>query len=73
VGFVVDKLPLGEVLSEYFGFSCQFSFYRLLHTHHHILSSGAGAIDQIVVDMASGTVSPHPEKILLVIYLQIYL
>jgi hypothetical protein len=26
VGFVVDKVALGEVFSEYFGFPCQFSF-----------------------------------------------
>jgi hypothetical protein len=40
VGFVVDKVSLGRVSSEYFGFLCQFSFHRLLHTHH--LSSEAG-------------------------------
>jgi hypothetical protein len=34
VGFVVDKVALGQISSEYFGFSCQ-SFRRLLHTHHH--------------------------------------
>jgi hypothetical protein len=46
VGFVVDKLALGQILSEYFGFPCQFSFRRLIHTHHH-LSSGAGTTCQI--------------------------
>jgi hypothetical protein len=25
----------GAVFSEYFGFSCQFSFHRLFHAHHH--------------------------------------
>jgi hypothetical protein len=35
VGFVVDKVALGQVFSEYFGFPCQFTFYRLLHNHHH--------------------------------------
>jgi hypothetical protein len=45
VGFVVDKVALGQVFSEYFGFSCQFSFHQLLHNHHH-LSSGAGTIGQ---------------------------
>jgi hypothetical protein len=43
VGFVVDKVALGQVFSEYFGFPCQSSFHQLLHNHHH-LSSGAGAI-----------------------------
>jgi hypothetical protein len=27
VGFVVDKVALGQVFSEYFGFPCQFSFH----------------------------------------------
>jgi hypothetical protein len=40
-------------LTFYFSFSCQFSFHRLLHTHHH-LSSGAGTIGQIVADVPSG-------------------
>jgi hypothetical protein len=41
VGFVVDKVALGQVSSEYFGFPCQSSF----HNHPH-LSSGAGTIGQ---------------------------
>jgi hypothetical protein len=45
VGFVVDKVALGQVFSEYFGFPCQFSFHQLLHNHPH-LSSGAGIIGQ---------------------------
>jgi hypothetical protein len=50
-GFVVDKVALGQVVSEYFGFPCKFLFHRLLHTHH--LSSGAGTVGQIVVDVSS--------------------
>jgi hypothetical protein len=53
VGFVVDKVALGQVFSEYFGFPYQFSFYRLLHTRHH-LSSGAGTVRLIVAGVASG-------------------
>jgi predicted glycosyl hydrolase (DUF1957 family) len=34
VGFVVDKVALGQVFSEYFGFPCQ-SFHRFLHPHNH--------------------------------------
>jgi hypothetical protein len=49
VGFVVDKVALGQVSSEYFGFPCQ-PFHRLLHTHP---SFGAGAIGQIVTDVPS--------------------
>jgi hypothetical protein len=52
VGFVVHKVVLGQVFSENFGFSYQFSFYRLLHTHH--LSSGAGTIGQLMADVRSG-------------------
>jgi hypothetical protein len=49
--FVVDKVALGQVSSEYFGFTCQFSFQRLLHTHE--LSSGAGTMGQLVADVPS--------------------
>jgi hypothetical protein len=28
VGFVVDKVALGQVFSEYFGFPCQSSFHQ---------------------------------------------
>jgi hypothetical protein len=33
VVIVVDKVALGQVFSEYFGFSCQ-EFHRMLHIHH---------------------------------------
>jgi hypothetical protein len=56
VGFVVGKVALGQAFSEYFGFLCQFSFHRLLHTHHH-LPSGAGTIGQTVADVSSGSVA----------------
>jgi hypothetical protein len=45
VGFVLDKVALGQVFSEYFGFPGQSSFHQLLHNHPH-LSSGAGTIGQ---------------------------
>jgi hypothetical protein len=36
VEFVVDKVALGQVFSEYFGFPCESSFHQiLLHHHHH--------------------------------------
>jgi hypothetical protein len=60
VGFVVDKVALGQVFSKYFGFPCQFSFHRLLHTHH--LSSGAGTIGQIVADIPSGLSLTPPQE-----------
>jgi hypothetical protein len=33
MGFVVDKVALGQVFSEYFGFSCQL-FHQFLHHHN---------------------------------------
>jgi hypothetical protein len=45
VGFVVDKVALGQVFSEYFGFPCRSSFHQLLHNHPH-LSSGVGTKGQ---------------------------
>jgi hypothetical protein len=64
---VEEKMALEQVLSEYFGFSCQFSFHRLLHAHH--LSSGADTIRQLVADvpqlMLCGiSVACHIEKLL---------
>jgi hypothetical protein len=35
VGFVVDKVALGQVSSEYFGFPCLSSFHQILHHHNH--------------------------------------
>jgi hypothetical protein len=35
VGFVVDKVALGQGFSEYFGFPCQSSFHQILHHHNH--------------------------------------
>jgi hypothetical protein len=58
VGFVVDKVAVGQVSSEQFSFSRQFSLHRLLHTHH--LSSEAGTISQIAADVPSGlSLTPH--------------
>jgi hypothetical protein len=34
VGFVVNKVALGQVFSEYFGFPCQFLFHQILHPHN---------------------------------------
>jgi hypothetical protein len=35
VGFVVDKVALGQIFSEYFGFSCQSSFHQILHHQNY--------------------------------------
>jgi hypothetical protein len=45
LGFVVDKVALGQVFSKYFGFPCQYLFRQFLHNHHHLFS-GAGTIGQ---------------------------
>jgi hypothetical protein len=61
VGFMVEKVALGQVFSEYFGFPCQFSFHRLLHIHRH-LSSGAGTIGQLVADVPSRLCLAPPQE-----------
>jgi hypothetical protein len=35
VGFVVDKVALGQFFSDNFGFPCQSSFHQFLHHHNH--------------------------------------
>jgi hypothetical protein len=52
VAFVVNKAMLWQIFPECFGFLYQFSFHRLLHNHP--LSSGAGTMVQLVVDVPSG-------------------
>jgi hypothetical protein len=60
VGFVVDEVALEQVSSEYFDFTCSFSFHRLLHIHH--LSSGAGTVGQLVAGVPSGlSLTPRQE------------
>jgi hypothetical protein len=61
VGFMVDKVTLVQVFSEYFGFPCQVSFHQLLHIHHH-LSSGAGTIGRLVADVPSGFSLTLPQE-----------
>jgi hypothetical protein len=60
VGFLVDRVSLGQVFSEYFDFPCQFSYYQILHAH---LSSGAGTIGQIVADVPRGLSLTPPQEI----------
>jgi hypothetical protein len=35
VGFMVDKVALGQVFSEYFGFPCQYLNHQIIHQHNH--------------------------------------
>jgi hypothetical protein len=51
---VIDRVALGQVSSEYFGFPCQFAIHLLIHNHYHHLSSEAGIIGQTVAAVPSG-------------------
>jgi hypothetical protein len=51
VGFVVDKVELDQDLSEYFSFSCQFLFHKMLH---NCPSFSTDTIYRLVADV------PHP-------------
>jgi hypothetical protein len=61
VGFVVGKVVLGQVFSEYFGFPYQLSFH---HTLYNPVSPGAGTIGQlVVVGVPNGlNLTPHHEN-----------
>jgi hypothetical protein len=61
VGFVVDNVALVQVFSEFFGSICQFSFHRLLHTHHH-LHHRSGTIGQLVADVPSALSIIPPQE-----------
>jgi hypothetical protein len=73
VEFVVNKVALGQVFSEYFGFPCQSSSHQLLHNHH--LSSGAGQQWPTVANVPSGlSLTPPREtkkKVIVVAYIRI--
>jgi hypothetical protein len=56
----MDKAVVGQVFSEHFGFSCQFSFHRLLHSHY--LSSDAGTQGQLVANVPSGLSLTQPQE-----------
>jgi hypothetical protein len=58
VNFVVDKVALGQVFSQYFDFTYQSSFHQLLYNHHH-LSSGGGTTGQQWPQYQVESVSPH--------------
>jgi hypothetical protein len=52
----------GQVSSEYFHFSYQFSFHLLVHTHH--LLPETGTIGQIVADVPNGPRLSLPYEII---------
>jgi hypothetical protein len=61
MGFVVDKTALGQIVSEYSGFSCQ-SFHRLFDTLYHKSSSGVGTVAQEVASVIVVSVPLHLKK-----------
>jgi hypothetical protein len=61
VRFVVDKVALGQVFFEYFGFHYLLLFQQLLQNRHH-LSSGTGTIGQLLVDVPSGLSLTPPQE-----------
>jgi hypothetical protein len=62
VGFVADKVALGQIFSEYFGFPCQFAFHQLLHNSHHHFSSEAGKIGQLAAAVPVDPISPREKS-----------
>jgi hypothetical protein len=60
VGFVVDKVALGQVFSEYFGFPCH--SYSTDCSTFIIYQPVAGRIGQLAADVPSGlSLNPHQE------------
>jgi hypothetical protein len=60
VGYVVHKVALVQVFSEYFCFPCH-SFHRLFHIHHHP-PSGASTVGQTLADVPSGLSVALPKE-----------
>jgi hypothetical protein len=54
VGFLVDKAVLGQVFSEYFGFTCQLSLHQFLHHHNHPI--GGSSAEWTQLDSAPPTI-----------------
>jgi hypothetical protein len=68
MGFVVDEVALGQVLSENIGFPCKLSLYQMLHTH---LSYGTCIIGQLLPTYQVNSVLLHytPRNIKKYIYM----
>jgi hypothetical protein len=64
VGFVADKMELGQVFSKCFGFPCQLSFHQLPHNDHN-LSSRAGTTSQLVANILNGLSLTPPQEIIM--------
>jgi hypothetical protein len=53
--FVMDKVALGQVFSENFGFPCQSTFHLLLHNHFTITRGWHNRPEVAAVPIASQT------------------
>jgi hypothetical protein len=60
VGFTVDKVALGQVFSEFFGFPCQ-NHHSTMAVHTYI-SLSAEMNNRPIGGRSSETVSPHQHK-----------
>jgi hypothetical protein len=61
--FVVDKVALGQVFSDCFGFPCHFAFHHLHYTdHHHHPRRETGSVGPLVTDVDSASLSPRMNK-----------
>jgi hypothetical protein len=56
MGFVVDKVALGQIFSEYFGFPC----HQILHHHNHPVQATIGQPVTAVPSEPSWTQPPPP-------------
>jgi hypothetical protein len=69
VGFVVDKVALGNVFSKYFGFPFQSSFHQLLHNHHHVIW---GWYNRPIVATVRSGLSLTPPIIIIIIFIYLF-
>jgi hypothetical protein len=60
VEFVVGKVALGKVFSEYFGFLYQFSFHQISHTHISAKSSGIHSIISQKIEPFTASTLSYP-------------
>jgi hypothetical protein len=44
VGFLTGRVTMRQVFFKYFSLPCQFSFYQLLHIHHHLIIDAVQSI-----------------------------
>jgi hypothetical protein len=63
VGFVVEKVALVQVFSEYFGFPCQSSFHQILHHHNHPVQPTIGQLVAAVLSGPNWTPPPPTKQI----------